>query len=207
MMKIYKKALIATGTIAAVLVTSACAGASAFGEELSRAFNGVPATWTSYDQSGRVIDQVHGNSFRVSRDDRFDTTNINSDGTVSNVPGEVLLISVGKSHISHVGSSACLAQDGIVKVGDVATFGFNSVDPGTPFLNDLREKFQNLWKGKSKTIAIRSQDGLPIAVYAGNEVEIFATDVPKSTWFRIDGKYLWCYRVDYTVPDTDLLEQ
>lgn len=191
--------------IAALLVLSGCAAASQFGEQLSQAFKGVPATWTSYDQSGRVIDRVHGVSFRVARDTRFDSTNVSSDGSVATVPGEVLLVSLGNSHISHVGSSACLAQDGIVKVGDAANFKFDSVEPGTPFINDLREKFQNLWKGKSKTIAIRSQDGLPIAIYAGDEVEVFSTDVPKSTWFRIDGKMLWCYRVDETWVDNDLL--
>jgi hypothetical protein len=205
-MKTHKKVLIATSAVGVLFGTSACAGTAAFGQELSQAFNGVSATWTTYDQYGRKIDEAHGTSFRVSRDERFDSTDVNSDGTVSTVPGEVLLVSVGKSHISHVGSSACLAQDGIVKVGDAATFDFNSTKPGTPFINDLREKFQNLWHGKSKTIAIRSQNGLPIAVYAGNNVEVFPTDVPKSTWFRIDGKWLWCYRVDETWVDNDLLD-
>lgn len=188
-----------------VVVLSSCAGASAFGEQISRAFQGVPATWTSYDQSGRKIDEVHGTSFKVSRDTRFDTTNVGSDGKTTTVPGEVLLISLGSNHISHVGSSACLAQDGVVKIGDAKTFDFQNSDPGVPFINDLVEKVRNVMKGKSKVIVIRSQDGLPIAVYAGSQVEVFATDVPKSTWFRVDGQYLWCYRVDYTMVDTALL--
>lgn len=187
------------------LVLTGCAGLSAFGEEVTRAFKGVPATWTSYDQSGRVIDEVRGSSFRISRDARFDSSSLNSDGTTSKTKGEVLLVSLGDSHISHVGSSACLVQDGIVKVGDAANFNFENREPGVPFLNDFIEVNRNLWKGKSKTIAIRSQDGLPIAIYAGETVEIFATDVPKSTWFRVDGGYLWCYRVDYTIVDNDLL--
>ena len=196
--------LIAAGLIIA-FVMSGCAAADAFGQKITEAYKGVPATWTSYDQSGRVIDEIKGTSFRVSRDDRFDIVELNSDGTTSTKPGDVLLISLGDSHISHVGSSACLAQDGIVKVGDAANFDFESVERGTPFLNDFIEKNRNLWQGKAKTIAIRSQDGLPIALYAGDNVEIFATDIPKSTWFRIDGKYLLCYRVDYSMPDTDLL--
>ena len=52
---------------------------------------------------------------------------------------------------------------------------------------------------------IRSQDGTPIAVFAGDNVEVFATDVPKSTWFRVDGKLLLVYRCDYTTYDTALL--
>lgn len=74
-----------------------------------------------------------------------------------------------------------------------------------PWLNDIRERFQNLWKGKAKTIMIRSQNGTPLAVYAGDAVEIFATDMPKTTVFRVDGQYLLVYRADYTAYDSDLL--
>ena len=191
---------------AASIALTSCAGLSAFGEELSRAWQGVPATFTSYDQAGNPIDEVHGTSFRVARDTRFDTTEVGSDGKTSTTPGEVLLISIGDSHISHVGSSACLVQDGLDPIGDAADYvKFSNSQPGMPWLNDLREKFQNQWHGRSKTILIRSQDGKPISVFAGNAVEVFATDVPKSTWFRVDGKMLWCYRVDYTTYDTKLL--
>lgn len=58
---------------------------------------------------------------------------------------------------------------------------FDSAEDGTPWRNNLREYNQNLWQGKAKTILIRSQDGTPVAIYAQNEVEIFGTDVPKST--------------------------
>ena len=202
-----KTGLIAGALAATVfLCADACAGLSAFGEELNRSLKGVPATWTSYDQSGHKIDEIHGQSFRVSRDERFDSTDVSSDGSVSTVPGEVLLVSIGDKHFSHVGSSACLAQDGITKVADGTNLNVNNTQPGHPFINDFFEKNRNLWQGRAKTIIIRSQDGLPIAIYAGDHVEVFKTDVPKSTWFRVDGKYLWCYRVDYTVPDTALIQ-
>ena len=115
----------------------------------------------------------------------------------------MLLVSLGDNVISHVGSSACLVQDGITKVADAATLDIENTDPGTPVLNTFFEYHRNLWQGRAKTIMIRSQDGWPIAVYAGDNVEIFATDVPKSTWFRVDGNYLWCYRVE---TDTALLD-
>ena len=53
----------------------------------------------------------------------------------------------------------------------------------------------------------RSQDGRPIAVYAANQVEIQGTAAPKSTMFRLDGKRLLAYRVDYTIYDNDLLKK
>ncbi len=192
------------GVLVAACLLSSCAAFSNWGDQINRALKGVSATMTTYDQNGQKIDEVRGKSFRISRDDRFDGTD--SDGS-SKKDSQVLLISVGKSHISHVGSSLILAQDGLINVSDQLppTVNLTNTDSGTPFLNDIHEKFRNLWKGKAKTIMIRSQNGSPIAIYAGNEVEIYKTDVPKSTAFRIDGKYLFVYRSDYTVYDNDLL--
>jgi hypothetical protein len=188
--------------VAVVLLTS-CAGLSAFGEQFNRAMQGVPATMTTYNEDGELIDEVKGSSFQVSRDVRFDTSN--SDGTSKN-DSSVLMISLGSNHISHVGSTLILAQDGITTVaGGNSTVEFTNSEPGVPWLNNLIEYNRNLWSGKGKTILVRSQNGSPIAVYAGDEVEILATDVPKSTWFRIDGMYLLVYRADYTVYDNELL--
>lgn len=189
-----------------VVLLSGCAGLLHFGEQINKAWSGVSAVMTTYDQDGNKIDEVKGESFNFSRDSRFDTTN--SEGT-SNRDSSVLLISIGKSHISHVGSTMILAEKGLEDVTDKVDkrVALNNLEAGTPFINSFIEKNRNLWSGKSKTLMIRSQDGLPIAVYSGNKVEIFATDIPKSTWFRVDGKMLLVYRADYTVYDTDLLKK
>lgn len=186
-------------------VLGGCAGLLHFGEQINKAWNGVPAEMSTYDQDGNKIDEIKGESFNFSRDSRFDTTN--SEGT-SNRDSSVLLISIGKNHISHVGSTMILAEKGLEDVTDKVDkrLALNNLEAGTPFINTFIEKNRNLWSGKSKTLMIRSQDGLPIAVYSGNKVEIFATDIPKSTWFRVDGKMLLVYRADYTVYDTDLLK-
>jgi hypothetical protein len=195
--------VVATMMIVATLTLSACAGFAAFGDSLNRAFNGVSATMTTYTQDGTLVDEVHGKSFQVSRDTRFDTSN--SDGTSKN-DSSVLMISIGDDHVSHVGSTLILAQDGLEPVaGATTTVHFENDEPGMPWLNNFLEYNRNLWAGKAKTIMVRSQDGTPVAVYVGNEVEILATDVPKSTWFRVDGKYLFVYRADYTVYDNELL--
>ncbi len=186
-------------------ILSGCAAFGAIGDSFEQALSGVPATMTTYTQGGEQIDEINGNSFRITRDTKFDTTN--SEG-ITNSDSSVLLISLGDSIISHVGSSLILAEDGLTDLSD----GFGSpyvslqnTEPGTPWLNTLFEQYQNLWQGSSKTILIRSQDGTPIAIFAGNTVEPLATDVPKSTWFRIDGRTLIVYRCDYTVYDNALL--
>lgn len=60
--------------------------------------------------------------------------------------------------------------------------------------------------GKARILMIRSQDGTPCAIFAGDEVSVYSTDVPKSTEFVVDKKLLVVYRADYTVYDASLLK-
>lgn len=199
-----KKMLAIVAIVVSGFILTGCAALGAFGESLNRSWNGVSASLRTYNEQGQIIDEVHGTSLHVERNSDFDTTN--SDGTSAN-DSRVLSISLGSHNMSHVGSSLVVTQDGLVDIMDEtnARVEFQNAEPGAPWLNHLVEKHKNLWKGSSKTVMIRSQDGSPIAVYAGSEVEIYATDVPSSTWFRIDGKYLFVYRADITTYDTALL--
>ena len=181
-------------------------GCAAFSQQLgdlNAALNGRIGVMRTFDENSQVIDQVKGVSFRFARDTRFDTHS--SEG--SNRDSSVVEISLGDSHIYHVGSTMIFAENGLVEVTSQlpSSVRITNAKPGVPWLNDIREQFQNLWQGKSKTIMIRSQNGTPLAVYAGDAVEIFAADIPKTTVFRVDGKFLLVYRADYTVYDTDLI--
>lgn len=192
--------------IAVVLGMTSCAAVAMSFEDLARDWKGIPATMTTYDQAGDAIDKVVGESFQFKLDERFKEVSVNSDGTVQSAPGSVLLISVGSSHINHVGSSLLLVENGITAVAGAATqVDIKNTEASVPWLNNLLEYNRNLWKGKGKTIMIRSQDGKPIAVFAADQVEIQGTAVPKSTMLRLDGKRLLAYRVDYTIYDNELL--
>jgi len=201
--------------VAAVIVMLlVCAGlvtavvkASGADDSFSMDWGGTPATVTTYNQQGKLVDKVHGKSIRVTRDETFDS--VNQDGT-TNADSKVLLITVGQNAIRHVGSSLIIAQDGLVDLTPKmheANLSIDNTEPGTPWLHKLYEQASPLWGGKAKTIVIRSQDGMPIAVFAGNKVITRKTDVPTSTWFEVDGMYLFVYRCDYTEPDTALLQQ
>lgn len=189
--------------IACALVASSCAAFEAAIDDVNRSLRGVEATMTTYTQLGDPIDSVTAVSMQITRESEFDTTN--SDG-FSNSDSDVIRISVGDDIIRHVGSTMIVAETGIQQIADAPTrIELESNESGQPWLNNLYENFQNDWDGSAKTIMIRSQDGTPIAVYAGNSVEVFKTDVPKSTRFQVDGMFLFVYRADYTVYDTALL--
>lgn len=192
--------------IAVLFGVTSCAATAMTFEDLARDWKGIPATMTTYDQEGQVLDSAQGESFQFALDERFKVVSVNSDGHTVSTPGDVLLVSVGKSHISHVGSSLLLAEKGVdVMAGADTKVAIENTEAGTPWLNNFLEYHRNLWQGKGKTLMIRSQDGKPIAVYAANQVEIQGTAVPKSTMFRLDGKRLLAYRVDYTIYDNELL--
>lgn len=195
------------GVVALTLLVSTLAGCALFSasvDNLAALMKGRSATITTYNVFGQQIDQVHGVSVDIHRDTTFDSTN--SDGS-SNADSSVLAISVGKGTMTHVGSTLLMVEDGIVDVTEQlpAKVNLDNTEHGTPIINLLHQQFSNLWQGKARTIMVRSQNGSPIEIFAGNEVEYFATDIPKSTLLRIDGKYLLVYRGDYTIYDTSLL--
>ncbi|HKX23677.1 MAG TPA: DUF5052 family protein [Candidatus Saccharimonadales bacterium] len=208
-----RRGRIASLGVVGTLVLALVAGCGLFGaaaDKFEQAFEGLSATMSTYNQYGQPVDEIHGKSFRVTRDEEFDSCN--TDGCKAD--SSVLLISLGDAHIHHVGSTMILAEDGLTDITAnlPKEFRFNNDQPGTPWINDIRYRFQQLWGGTSKTIMIRSQDGTPIKVYGGNEVQVLSTEVPKSTWFRIKGadgknRTLFVYRADYTAVDNKLLQK
>ena len=68
-----KRFVVAAAFLVAALfgITSCAASAMTF-EDLARDWKGIPATMTTYDQRGQVLDQVKGESCKVARDARFE---------------------------------------------------------------------------------------------------------------------------------------
>ncbi|MDR0488953.1 MAG: DUF5052 family protein [Propionibacteriaceae bacterium] len=198
MRKIFLTAL----TIMLGMTLTSCALFETRIEQFDQAWTGVRATMYTYAFDGTPMDRVKGTSFRVARDKKFDETTVSGDVK----KGSVIMISLGKDHISHVGSTLVLEQDGLERLaGGDEKIDVTNTNPGIPWLNDLVENWRNNTRGKAKIVFIKSQSSVPIAVYAGDHVEIMATDIPNSTWFRIDGKYLFVYRCEFTVYDAKLL--
>lgn len=186
------------------LIASACAALDIAGENINQTLSGARATMTTYDQLGNKIDSITALSMKANRESEFDSTD--PDSLRSNEDSDVVRISVGDQVVHHVGSTMIIAQEGVVEVAGAPTqLELQNTDDGRPWLNGIYEDFRNTWGGKAKTIVVKSQDGHPIAVYAGDRVEIRATDIPKSTAFWVDGLLLLVYRADYTVYDTALL--
>lgn len=191
---------------AALLVLSGCAGMSMTGEELGRAFEGTEATFSTYDKQGNVMDEVTGMSVRATRDETFD--DFNGESTDK---GSVILLQVGSQEVRHVGSTATLIQDGIdVIVPAEQGVTVDSDEKATPFIQKILAQHENLWKGSAKTVLVRTQDDTPVAIFTGDQVELFKPDIPNATAIRVtdnagETRYALVYRANLTIYDTELI--
>ncbi|NLY21096.1 MAG: DUF5052 family protein, partial [Tissierellia bacterium] len=106
-----------------------------------------------------------------------------------------------------VGSSMIMAEKGIEDIFEeyVKNIDFHNQDITVPFLNKMINDFKEPFVGHNKVILIRSQNGTPLATYAGDKVYVDTTDVTKMTKLLVDGKTLIIYRCDYSIYDLDLL--
>ncbi|MGX7108839.1 DUF5052 family protein [Facklamia miroungae] len=188
-----------------VLVLTGCQAISEFVSGFKQDFIGLTMTVQTYDEQAQIIDSMTGKSVSIERDEEFDSQT--AEGSTK-ADSQVLDIQIGGHTMTHVGSSLIAAEKGL---NDLTMEVDNRVElydtrSNLPFISRLQDNLGQTFFGKKKTIMVRSQNGTPLAVYSGNKVSYFKTDVPKSTGLIIDGKYLFIYRCDYTIYDNELLE-
>lgn len=197
-----KKWWLFAGLVLMAVSLSACQDVRMFFKGFEQSFKGLEMTVRTYDEESQVIDQIDGKSVMIERDKKFDTTNGESTDK-----GDVIKVTIGGNELHHVGSSMIIAEKGLENVFDAYTkkVDVTEMDRSIPILNSMLNEMKNSFTGKNKVILIRSQNGTPLATYAGDSVSTYKTDVPKSTGILIDGKYLFVYRCDYTIYDRALL--
>lgn len=196
-----KRFLLLAFSLVGLIALAGCQDMSMWFKGFEESFKGLEMVIQTYDEESQMIDKVIGKSVMIERDSTFDSDYESADSSV-------IQITIGDKEMHHVGSSMIIAERGLQNVFDdyAKTVDFQNMQRGVPIINSLVNDFRNSFTGKEKVILIRSQNGTPLATYAGNNVSLYKTDVPKSTGFLIDGKYLFVYRCDYTVYDLDLIE-
>lgn len=201
-----KKALTALAlTTALTLPLTGCELLQNTTVNIEEEFAGLEATIQTFDARGNIIDNVTGNSIAVQTDNRFDIRG--SDGTVTK-ESSVLNIQIGGKQMYHVGSSLIMQEHGITNVLNDTNARAEIIDEDSaiPLLTRIKNQYQNDFTGRNATVLIRSQQGIPIGVFTGNDVSTFsAKNIPNSTALLIDGKRLFLYRVEFSIYDTSLL--
>lgn len=196
-----RRFLLLAFSLVGLISLAGCQDMSMWFKGFEESFKGLEMVIQTYDEESQMIDKVIGKSVMIERDSTFDSDYESADSSV-------IQIAIGDKEMHHVGSSMIIAERGLQNVFDdyAKTVDLQNMQRGVPIINSLVNDFRNSFTGKEKVILIRSQNGTPLATYAGNNVSLYKTDVPKSTGFLIDGEYLFVYRCDYTVYDLDLIK-
>lgn len=122
----------------------------------------------------------------------------------------VITITIDGKQMSSCGDTVVFAQKGLkpdvdFKLSDIESTSNGSVSNLTSVAKVVN-KYKNYF-GKQQVVVIKSQLGLPICAYSGNDVywEI-PNDLPKMTKLMIDGKALYVHRSDFDIIDKALMQ-
>lgn len=194
-LKLHKKlmAIILLSLIAVSL--TACSNIDDWSLSLKSKIGQLPLIVSTYDANGQKIDQIQAKSVYIHTDREMSKTDSNG-----NEKSSVIDVDYGKNRMTHVGSTL-IAYEGLTNYEDKFTKHVNIADhtKSIPLLNSMYHDFKNDWSGDSKIVMIRSQLGLPLAVFTGNYVSIHQSHMKNATKFVIDGHRLLVYRADYTI--------
>lgn len=197
----------------AILTLSLC-GCSVFKSKLNDIKGrliGNGYTIDTYDNYGNRVFETKGDKINITGN-KVKETSYDSDGSV--IEGyslsSVITITIDGNEIESCGDTCIFAQEGLDAEVDFTKKHINSSASGitsnTAIANYLN-RYKNLF-GKRRVVVIKSQLGLPIKAYQGDDVywEI-PKNLPKMTKVMIDGKALYIHRANFQIIDSDCLTE
>ena len=205
-MKWNKKLAISAVLLTSLLALSACQSIQNWWKNTKEEWIGLEMTVRTFDESSQLIDEMSGKSLSIERNADFDS--VDAEGN-SKADSSVLKVTIGQYEMDHVGSSLIAAEEGLEDLFAKyqKTVTVEEEGKAIPVVNRMVSQLKNDFTGKAKVILIRSQNGTPLATYAGDKVSLYTSDAPKTSELLIDGKRLIIYRCDYTIYDRQLLEE
>ena len=205
-MKWNKKLAISAVLLTSLLALSACQSIQNWWKNTKEEWIGLEMTVRTFDESSQLIDEMSGKSLSIERNAEFDS--VDAEGN-SKADSSVLKVTIGQYEMDHVGSSLIAAEEGLEDLFAKyqKTVAVEEDGKAIPVVNRMVSQLKNDFTGKAKVILIRSQNGTPLATYAGDKVSLYTSDAPKTSELLIDGKRLIIYRCDYTIYDRQLLEE
>lgn len=184
-----KKIIAAILAVAVAVSLCGCAELSNFFNNIEEKLVGKDFNITQYDHFGNETMKIHGDSVSV---------------------GLFEELTIDGNQVFTVGDTLIIAEDGLDMVTDFSDSGLN-IDVSDGMLSwmvgdRLVNKFRNSI-GKDMTVIVKSQLGIPICIYQGNDVYATVPDnLPDTTQLTIDDKQLYIYRADYTILESDMID-
>jgi len=206
-----KRITVAAVAIVAMILTmgSACEKAV---DDIMRILGSTPGTFYNYGADGQVVFEAHCRSMHFERDTEYDVHR-EGDGKVIE-PSSVIRVSCGDNLISTVGFTSVYMTDGatnnlMANSQKFYNLRIHNNDRGIPLINYLWRDVKDAFVGTARVAQVCDQNNNPILAFASDHVTGYATDIAKSTMFKLDDEgddgYVWVSRGSYTVLDTALL--
>lgn len=201
-----KKIIAAILAVAVAVSLCGCAELSNFFNNIEEKLVGKDFNITQYDHFGNETMKIHGDSVSVGLFENDSNLDVESTGFES----KVLELTIDGNQVFTVGDTLIIAEDGLDMVTDFSDSGLN-IDVSDGMLSwmvgdRLVNKFRNSI-GKDMTVIVKSQLGIPICIYQGNDVYATVPDnLPDTTQLTIDDKQLYIYRADYTILESDMID-
>lgn len=191
------------------LALSGCTFLSSEIHSLKGNLIGVSYTAEFYDNFGAKSFAVTGEKIDIEGN-TVEESGYNSDGTSTTnyTLSSVLTITIDGKQMESCGDTIIFAESGLKKDVD---FSLQDIESSSNSVSSLTSvaKFINKYKnafGKPQVVVIKSQLGVPICAYSGEDVywEI-PDDLPKMTKLMIDGKALYVHRANFQIIDKNLI--
>lgn len=180
-------------------------------DDIMRVLGSSPGTFYNYGADGQVVFEAHCRSLHFERDVEYDRYNAAGEKIEDS---SVIRVSCGDNLFSTVGFTSVYITDGAKDNLAANSQQFHELkvknnDRGIPLINYLWRDVKDLFVGTKRVAQVCDQNNNPILAFASDHVTGYATDVDKSTMFKLDDKnndgYVWVSRGSYTVLDTALL--
>jgi len=162
-------------------------------------FKDMSAEWIGLERTFRVYDDF-GNETMV-------VTGSNTDMQPSEV-ANVLMIEVDGSRWQHVGSTMIAYETGLENTVEAYKDALNLTGEGGSItaVDKALNSFISTTKGLERIIIIKTQTGIPIAVFEGDKVLIEESALPQTTKIMIDNMRLHVYRADLEIIEKSLFD-
>ena len=209
-MRYTRNLVVSISLIVCMVLTGASACEKAI-DDIMRVLGNTPGTFYNYGSDGQVVFEARCTSLAFARDTEYDR--YNADGKKIE-DSSVIKVSCGNSLFSTVGFTSVYITDGakdnlMANSQQFANLRIKNNDRSVPLINFLWRDVKNLFTGTARVAQICDQNNNPILAFASTHVTPYATDVDKSTMFKLDDKknsgYVWISRGSYIVLDTALL--
>ena len=192
------------------ILFSGCALFDSVVHDLKGSLIGVPYNIEFYDHYGVKSFITTGEKIDIEGNFVEELGVDSSGNTITNYTlSSVVTITIDGKEIESCGDTIIFAESGLkpdieFSLSDISSESNGSISDLTSAARIIN-KYKNYF-GKSRVVVIKSQLGVPICAYSGEDVywEI-PDDLPKMTKLMVDGKALYIHRANFQIIDNDLI--